>query len=79
MIDDLDDDSPSYSNDTSLETEAEVTCPYCGEEATIAVDSGGGDTQSYVEDCPVCCKPWQVHLSFGVDGEVDIWLEEAAG
>jgi hypothetical protein len=77
MIDDLDDDTNDY-DETGLETEAEVTCPYCGEEATISVDSGGGDTQTYVEDCPVCCRPWQVHLSFGVDGEVEVWLEEAA-
>lgn len=81
MADDYDDEETGGDwgdGETTLETEAEVTCPYCGEEATIAVDSGGGDTQTYVEDCQVCCRPWQVHVSFGVDGEVEVWVEAAA-
>ncbi len=39
----------------------EIQCPYCGEWVTIFVDPGGGASQSYVEDCPVCCRPWVVH------------------
>jgi hypothetical protein len=39
----------------------EIECPYCGEWVTIFVDPGGGDSQTYVEDCPVCCRPWTVH------------------
>ncbi len=39
----------------------EVECPYCGEWVTIFVDPGGGASQTYVEDCPVCCRPWVVH------------------
>jgi len=39
----------------------EIECPYCGEWVTIFVDPGGGHTQTYVEDCPVCCRPWTVH------------------
>jgi len=38
----------------------EVQCPYCSEWATIFVDPSGGERQSYVEDCPVCCRPWLV-------------------
>ena len=38
-----------------------MECPYCGEWVTIFVDPGGGEEQSYVEDCPVCCRPWSVH------------------
>jgi hypothetical protein len=34
---------------------------------TIAVDPGGGSFQQYVEDCEVCCNPWQVSLRF-IDG-----------
>jgi hypothetical protein len=26
----------------------------------VVLDEGGGSLQSYVEDCPVCCRPWQV-------------------
>lgn len=46
-----------------------VRCPYCGEEAELDVDEGGGSHQSYVQDCPVCCQPWQVHVA--PDGEGD--------
>lgn len=41
----------------------ESTCPYCGEDVELVVDEGGGADQSYVEDCPVCCRPWQVHVT----------------
>jgi hypothetical protein len=39
----------------------EVECPYCGEFATIFIDPSGGESQTYVEDCPTCCRPWLVH------------------
>lgn len=39
----------------------EVECPYCGEWVTLFIDPGGGERQTYVEDCPVCCRPWTVH------------------
>ncbi len=39
----------------------EVECPYCGSWVTIFVDPGGGGEQTYVEDCPACCRPWTVH------------------
>lgn len=34
-----------------------LECPHCGEPTDTAVDPGGGDTQEYVEDCVVCCRP----------------------
>jgi hypothetical protein len=40
--------------------DSDVECPYCGELVTIFVDPGGGPDQTYVEDCPVCCRPWLV-------------------
>jgi hypothetical protein len=30
----------------------------------ISVDPGGGAVQEYVEDCEVCCNPWQVNVQF---------------
>ena len=41
--------------------DTEIECPYCGELVTIFIDPGGGESQVYVEDCPVCCRPWTVH------------------
>jgi hypothetical protein len=41
-----------------------LSCPYCGEAVNLDIDEGGGSPQSYVEDCPVCCRPWQVKVTF---------------
>src|SRR2546427_11676448 len=51
-----DDDSDSLEEGqeedaAALETEADVTCPHCGETMTITLDPGGGRAQEYVEDC----------------------------
>ena len=43
-------------------------CPYCGEPVELEVDESGGNRQSYVEDCPVCCRPWQVDVSQDPEG-----------
>jgi len=44
-------------------------CPYCGEEVEVDIDESGGSRQRYVEDCPVCCRPWQVEVVRDRDGE----------
>jgi uncharacterized Zn finger protein len=47
--------------------EVELSCPYCGEPLTFVVDESGGRTQSYVEDCQVCCQPIQVRAHIDPD------------
>lgn len=32
-------------------------CAYCGERIDTTVDPSAGRSQSYVEDCQVCCRP----------------------
>jgi len=66
MTSPLDEDFPLGEGTADLD--ASVVCPYCGEEAVVALDPGSGTTQSYVEDCPVCCQPWQVHVHYEMDG-----------
>ncbi len=44
-----------------------MSCPYCGEPAELDVDESV-PRQSYVQDCPVCCQPWQVDVSRDRDG-----------
>ena len=63
--------------DGVADTEGQVTCPYCGELNEIALDPGGGPTQEYVEDCQVCCRPWQVRVSYLGDGSAEIQVEAA--
>jgi hypothetical protein len=58
----LDDEFPL--GDGTVETEATVICPYCGEAVGIALDPGSGSTQEYIEDCAVCCQPWTVSVSY---------------
>jgi hypothetical protein len=45
-----------------------LNCPYCGEPIDLLVDEGGGERQEYVEDCPVCCRPWEVQVVRDLDG-----------
>jgi len=40
-----------------------VECPYCGEPAELNVEDEGWSRQSFVQDCHVCCQPWQVDLT----------------
>ncbi len=73
--DPLDEEFPL--GDGVADLEATVTCPYCGEPASIALDPGSGTVQEYIEDCPVCCQPWTVHVHYGVDGTADVWVGES--
>lgn len=43
-----------------------LRCPFCGERFETLADTSGGEAD-YVEDCPVCCRPIELHLR--VDGE----------
>jgi hypothetical protein len=47
-----------------------IRCPFCGEAFEAVVDASAGDAE-YVEDCPVCCRPIEMRLQVGHDGEVD--------
>ena len=70
--DELDEEFPL--GDGTADSEATVSCPYCGEAVEIALDPGGGAHQDYVEDCEVCCQPWRVSVSYDGEGvaEVDV-------
>lgn len=48
--------------------ERKVHCPFCGEGISIVVDTSAG-SQSYIEDCQVCCQPMQVRVDVD-DGEL---------
>lgn len=60
-----------------LDTVAEVTCPHCWETIALYLDLSV-QVQSYVEDCPVCCRPMTVHYHCNDAGlpQVDV---EACG
>ena len=74
--DSLDEDFPL--GDGVADMDAVVACPYCGEEVEITVDPGGGSSQAYVEDCPVCCSPWMVRVQYS-GGAVSVSVEQTDG
>lgn len=51
------------------EIEKKFKCPYCSEKISMILDLSIGDTQTYIEDCEVCCRPIQVTFSV-VDGKL---------
>ncbi|HXC60638.1 MAG TPA: CPXCG motif-containing cysteine-rich protein [Steroidobacteraceae bacterium] len=53
-----------------VEPFADITCPYCGEVLTVKLDLSAG-SQSYIEDCQVCCQPMQIALCVAEDGSLD--------
>ena len=50
------------------EDDASYVCWACGEEIVVPVDATQGESQEYVEDCPVCCRPNLVRVEFDADG-----------
>ena len=52
-----------------IENDYEFSCPYCGEKLSIRVDLTGGEHQSFVYDCEICCRPIQIELELE-DSEV---------
>jgi hypothetical protein len=58
--------------------EANVTCPYCWEDISLAVDPSE-EHQVYIEDCPVCCHPMRVTVR-AEDGDLaGVEVERADG
>ncbi len=54
----------------------DATCPHCWEIVSLTLDTSVPE-QSYIEDCPVCCRPMQV--SYRTDGGelADVSVEPA--
>jgi hypothetical protein len=46
-----------------------IHCPYCGESFETTADLSAG-SQRYIEDCAVCCRPIEITLQVGHDGEL---------
>jgi DNA replicative helicase MCM subunit Mcm2 (Cdc46/Mcm family) len=58
-----------------MQNEATYVCNSCGEEIVVPIDLSGGESQEYVEDCPVCCRPNVVHVEIDESGEARVWSE----
>jgi hypothetical protein len=51
--------------------ELSIFCPYCGEMIDVLVDGSTG-TQSYYEDCQVCCAPILMIVTEDEDGNLSM-------
>lgn len=38
-------------------------CPYCWEEISMLLDASV-NSQTYIEDCEVCCNPIEIYVRF---------------
>lgn len=59
---------PGEASD-GLEPFVALSCPYCAEPLTLAIDLSAGE-QSYVEDCQVCCQPMVVEVTLDEAGQL---------
>lgn len=50
-----------------------VQCPYCGEWVEIDIDPDSSGEM--VQDCEVCCNPWQVTIRRTGRGEPQVTVE----
>lgn len=59
-------------------TEAAYVCDNCGEEIVIPIDRSAGESQEFIEDCPVCCHPQMIRVEVEENGDVRAWSEGEA-
>jgi hypothetical protein len=53
-----------------------ITCPYCGEDVAITIEPDVRGVM--VQDCEVCCNPWQLRITRDGD-ERYVSVERADG
>lgn len=58
-----------------MNDEASYICDACGEEIVVPLDLSAGESQEYVEDCPVCCHPNVIHVEIDARGKAQVWAE----
>jgi pimeloyl-ACP methyl ester carboxylesterase len=62
-------------DDALLQAEASYLCDSCGEEIVVPLDLTEGNSQTYVEDCPVCCHANIIHVHVDEHGNAVVDAE----
>ena len=62
---------------SELVSEEHCHCPFCAEAISIVVDFSAG-SQTYIEDCQVCCQPMGVVVDVDTDGYQSVRVERAS-
>ena len=47
--------------------EKDITCPYCAETISVVIETLD-ESQEYIEDCQVCCRPITVAVEIDEEG-----------
>ena len=63
----------SWAKMSSL-SEQIISCPYCGEGISVLVDPTEMG-EDYIEDCQVCCRPIEFHVSEELDGTASVRVQ----
>lgn len=58
-----------------MDDAASVQCPYCSQIVELFVDPGTQGTA--VEDCEVCCRPWNLTIERDEEGRLSVWVDRA--
>jgi hypothetical protein len=66
---------PRHPYGSAMDDVVEIECPYCGE--TIAVYIDPEMRGHMVQDCDVCCRPWEVLVERQDDGAPQITVHRA--
>lgn len=61
---------PPMQEDVAL-----IVCPYCMEELEVWLEPELEG--SFVQDCEVCCNPWQLTLKRDYDGDLTVDVRRA--
>ena len=72
---DLEEDELPERKTSDAHNEASYICDACGEEIVIPLDLSEGVHQTYVEDCPVCCRANSIHVEVDGEGNSRVWAE----
>jgi len=51
----------------------DISCPYCGEAIEVMVEVLE-ESQEYIEDCQVCCRPIVFNVEMAFDGSPSIYV-----
>lgn len=47
-----------------IEEDYSFSCPHCGVDLSVRLDTTGGAKQQFFQDCEVCCRPIRIEVCF---------------
>ena len=60
------------------EVEKQFQCPHCFQHISMLLDLSVPGSQTYIEDCQVCCRPIEITFAADDNSELDFFSAESA-